>query len=118
MSQDYNTRAEKDTEQNVLAKLEQKIIKSTSELKDEVLNLKDIVINNLQEDNARLHAKCNYLEKKVVSLETKLNHLDQYGRRNNFILSDIPDTVEDKDLEGTVSSILSDVDVTFGPHDV
>ena len=96
MSHNYNIRAKKDTEQKVLAKFEQNIIKSISELKGEVLNLKDIVVKNLQEDNAKLHAKCNYLEKKVVSLETKLNHLDQYGRRNNLVLSGIPDTVEDK----------------------
>ena len=51
MSYDYNTRAKKDTEHDVLAKLEQNIIKSISELKDEVLNLKDIVIKNLQEDS-------------------------------------------------------------------
>ena len=93
-------------------------MKRINELKDEVLNLKDIVIKNLQEDNARLHAKCNYLEKTVVSLETKLTHLDQYGRQNNLVLSGIPDTAEDKDLESTVSSILSDIDVTVGPQDV
>ena len=58
------------------------------------------------------------MEKKVVSLETKLNHLDQYGRRNNLVLSGIPNTVEDKDLESTVSSILSDIDVPIGPHNV
>ena len=58
------------------------------------------------------------MEKKVVSLETKLNQLDQCGRRNNLVLFGIPDTVEDRDLESTVSSILSDIDVTVGPHDV
>ena len=58
------------------------------------------------------------MEKKVVSLETKLNQLDQYGRTNNLVLFGIPDTVEDRDLESTVSSILSDIDVTVGPHDV
>ena len=116
MSHDYNTRARKETEQRVLVKLEQNIIKSISELEDKVLNLQDIVIKNLQEDNAKLHAKCNYLEK-VVSLEAKLNHLDQYGRRNNLVLSGIPDTVEDKDLESTKPSIHSDIDVTIGPHD-
>ena len=67
MSHDYNTKAKKDTEQNVSA--------SISELKDKVLNLKDIVIKNLQEDSTRLHAKCNYLEK-VVSLEARLYHLN------------------------------------------
>ena len=34
------------------------------------------------------------------------------------MLSRIPDTVKDKDLESTVSSILSDIDVIVGPHDV
>ena len=118
MLHDYNTRPKKNTEQDDLAKLELNIIKSISELKDEALNLKDMVIKNLKEENARLHFKCNYLEKKVVSLETKFNHLDQYGRGNSLVLSGIPDTVEDKDLESTVSSILSEIDVTVGPLDV
>ena len=115
---DYNTREKKDIEQDDLAKLEQNIIKGISELKDEVLNLKNIIIKNLQEGNARHDAKCNYFEKKVVSLEAKLNHLSQYGRRNNLVLSGIPDIVEDKNLESTVSSILSDTHVSIGPHDV
>ena len=54
MLHDYNTRPKKVIEQDVLAKLEQNIIKSTGTLRDKVLNLKDIVINNLQEDKARL----------------------------------------------------------------
>ena len=56
MFHNYNTRPKKVIEQDVLAKLEQNIIKGTVTLRDEVLNLKDIVINNLQEDKARLHA--------------------------------------------------------------
>ena len=32
------------------------------------------------------------------------------------MLSGIPDIVEDKDLESTVPSILSEIDVTVGPH--
>ena len=35
-----------------------------------------------------------------------------------MVLSGIPDTAEDKDLESTVPSILSDIDVVVGPHDV
>ena len=38
-------------------------------------------------------------EKKFVSLETKRNHLNRYGERNDLVLSGIPDTVEAKDLE-------------------
>ena len=58
------------------------------------------------------------MEKKVLSLEAKRNHVSHYGRRNNLLLSGIPDTVEDKDLESTVSSILSYIDVTNGPQEV
>ena len=93
-------------------------VKSISELKDEVLNLKDIVIKILQKCDTRFHAKCNYLEKKDFSLETKLNHLSQYCRRNNLELSGIPASVEDKDVESTVSSILSDIDVTVAGLDL
>ena len=96
MSHDYKSRAKKDTEQDLLAKLEQNIIKSICEAKDEVLNLKDIVIKNVQEGNTRCHGKWHYLEKKVVSLGTKLNYLDQYFRRNNLVLTGIPDTMEKK----------------------
>ena len=70
MSHDYKTRAKTDTEQDGLAQFRQNIIKNISELKYEVLNLRDIVIKNLQQDNTRLHAKSNYVEKKFVLLET------------------------------------------------
>lgn len=93
MSHGYKSRAKKDTEQDLLAKLEQNIIKSICEANNEVLNLKDIVIKNV-EGNTRRHAKWNYLEKKVVLLGTKLNHFDQYFRRNNLVLTGIPDTME------------------------
>ena len=71
MLHDYITRMKKGTEQDALVKLEKNIVISISELKDKVLNLKDIVIDILQEDNTRLHAKCNYFENIVVSLENK-----------------------------------------------
>ena len=34
------------------------------------------------------------------------------------MLSGIPDGMEDKDLESTASSILSDIDSAVEPHDV
>ena len=34
------------------------------------------------------------------------------------MLYGVPDGVEDKDLESTVSSILSDIDFAVEPHDV
>ena len=55
ISHDYNTQGQR--------KAEPKIFKSISEPKNEVLNLKYIVIQSIQEYNIRLHAKCNYLGK-------------------------------------------------------
>ena len=44
-------------------KAEPKIFKSISEPQSEVLNLKYIVSQSIQEYNIRLHVKCNYLGK-------------------------------------------------------
>ena len=47
----------------------------------------------------------------MTSLEENLNSLDQYGRRNNIVLSGIPECVADDALGATIASILSDIDV-------
>ena len=44
----------------------------------------NIVINNLQEDNARLNSKCSYLENRIELLESTLSRLDQYGGRKKL----------------------------------
>lgn len=56
--------------------------------------------------------------KKAVSWETKLNRIEQHGKKINLVLFSIPDTLEDKDLESTVSSMFSDTDVIVGPQDI
>ena len=47
--------------QDSLDKLEQSIVQSINSLKDEIINLKNIVIRNLQDENARLKVKCEKL---------------------------------------------------------
>ena len=70
-----------------------------------------MVIKRLQDENTRLQSKCKSLEDKVTSSEDNLNSLDQFGRRNNIVLSGIPECVADNALEATVASILADIDV-------
>ena len=41
--------------------------------------------------------------------ETDRNALVQYGRRNNVILSGIPDSVSDDTLEVSVITVLTDI---------
>ena len=42
-------------------------------MKDEFLNMKDVIIKRLQEENALLRSRCSKLEDKVVSLESSVN---------------------------------------------
>ena len=97
--------------QDSLDKLEKSIIQSINSLKDEIVNLKDIVIKNLQEENARLKVKFEKLENRVAILESNHNDLAQYGRCNNIVFGGIPENVSDNNLESTAMSVLSDIDV-------
>ena len=51
------------------------------------------------------------LKEKVVSLERQTWSNSQYSRRECLELSDIPETIENKDLEGTVLGIFEKLDV-------
>ena len=65
-------------------------MQNITSLKDEVINLKDIIIKNLQDENKRLKTKVNALENKIFDLEIQNNNVDQYSRRNNIEISGIP----------------------------
>ena len=85
MSHNYNTRNKKkgvEISQNPLDKLEKSIVKSIDNLKGEIIYLKDIVITNFQDENARLKVKREKLENRVAILESNHNDLAQYGRGN------------------------------------
>ena len=68
-------------------------MQNITNLKDEVINLKDIIIKNLQDENKRLKTKVNVLENKIIDLEIQNNNLDQYSRRNNVEISGISQSV-------------------------
>ena len=88
---------------NLILSLEKKLISRFNGLDKGKLNLKDVIIKNLQEENQSLRKKVSDLESKVISLESDHNSLEQYGRRNNIEISGILDTVPDQNLEQKVS---------------
>ena len=51
-------------------------------MKDEFLNMKDVIIKHLQDENALLRSIWSKLEDKVASVESSVNQVEQYGRRN------------------------------------
>ena len=59
------------------------------------INLKDVIIKDLQVENQRLRMEVNNFKNKVMSLEINDNYLQEYGRRNNLEITGIPDEVTD-----------------------
>ena len=122
---DHNTRSKKHLSfEDAMEKMESNISEQISSLKvdvrsmkDEFLNMKDVIIKRLQDENALLRSRCSKLEEKVLSLESSVNQVEQYGRRNNIVISGIPDDVADDDLEDA-SSIMEDVDVIVQNGDI
>ena len=122
MSHDHNARSKKQLSlEDALEKMEGNILEQISNLnvevksmKDEFLNMKDVIIKRSQEERSR----CNKLENKVVSLEKSVDQVDQYGRRNNIVIARIPDDITDDNLEDAVTSIMEDVDVFIQNGDI
>ena len=54
----------------------------------------------------------------MALIESSHDALEKYGRRNNLLISGILDSVQDSDLESTVTSILSDIDVNVESREV
>ena len=84
---------------NLIINLEKKILSRFDGLNKELLNLKDVIIKDLQLENQRLRMKVKNLENKVMQLEINGNHLEQCGKRNNLEITGIPDDVSDENLE-------------------
>ena len=76
-------------------------------LDTKLLNLKDVIIKNLQIENERLRKKVNVLENNVSTIESEHNSLEQYGRRNNIEITGIPDNVPNQILEEKIVDILN-----------
>ena len=85
--------------------LETKLLPRFDEVQNEHLNVKNIIMNNLQEENERLRKRVSFLDKKFILLETRYNMLEQYGMRNNPEITGILDSVPQKDLENKVVDI-------------
>ena len=81
--------------------------KSFADIKDEIINLKEVIIKNLQNENKRLNDEVSQLKEKIISIESKSNSVEQYGRRNNMEINGIPNSISDDNLESTVTSVLS-----------
>ena len=112
---DYNTRSKEVSDSKILdeiSKLREELVenfkKSFTDIKNEIINLKEVLIKNPQSENKRLNDVVNQLQEKIVSLESKSNSVEQYGRRNNMEINGISNSISDDILESAVISVLSE----------
>ena len=73
MTHDYNTRGKKDADtfEDALKSIENNLQKSISGLRDDILKIKDVIIQRLQQGNLRLKERVSWLEDKLIQLEIK-----------------------------------------------
>ena len=84
---DYNTGSKETNYSKILdeiSKLREELVDNFSKRfidnKDEIINLKEVIIQNLQNENKRLNAIVNQLQEKIITLESKSNSVEQYVR--------------------------------------
>ena len=101
---------------NPISSLETKLLAHFDGVQNEPLNVKNI-IKNLQEGNESLHKRVSFLDKKVISLKSRHNMLEQYERKNNLEITGIPDSVPQRDQENKVVDILNATGVNVSNDD-
>ena len=72
----------------------------------------------MQDKNATLREQCCKLEERLVAFESSTNSLEQYGRRNNIVISGNPVSADINHLEESVTKNLSDIDVKVTSNDI
>ena len=102
---------------SVLSKVESNLMQNIANLKDEVINLKIMIIKNLQDENKPL-TKVNVLENKVIYLQIQKNNADQHSRRSNVEMAGTPQSVSDNQLEEKVVDILKTINVNITSKEI
>ena len=81
------------------------------DLRDEMINTKNIIIKNIRDENAQLKKTIANLQHKVIILETATNSVEQHDRRNNIEATGIPDNIENTNLEHSVIEVFKGADI-------
>ena len=102
----------------LIINLESKLLSRFGNLDKEMVNLKDVIIKDLQVENQRLRNEINNLEKKVISLEENSNSLEQCGRSNNLQITGISYDIEDQNREDKVIELLDKIDANVSSKDI
>ena len=101
-----------------MSKLKAELVGEFRTVKDEIIDLKEVIVQNLHNECNRLNNVVSEMSLKIVDLESKCNSLEQYGRRNNLEISGIPDSVDQTDLEDKVVEIFDKIGVDLSNDEI
>ena len=101
-----------------MSKLKAEFVGEFRTVKDEIIDLKEVIVQNLHNECNRLNNVVSKMSLKIVDLESKCNSLEQYGRRNNLEISGIPDSVDQTDLEDKVVEIFDKIGVDLSNDEI
>ena len=87
-------------------------------LRNSILEIRNVVIQNILEENKKLKTKVISLETRVELLEENLAAQDLYCRRNNIEISGIPDDIQQNQLETKVIEICQKIGVDFTHNEI
>ena len=101
-----------------MSKLKAELVGEFLSVKDEIINLKDVIIQNLRNECNRLNNVVSEMSLMIVHLESNYNSLEQYGRRNNLEISGIPDSFDQTNLEDKVVEIFDKIGVALSNDEI
>ena len=99
-----------------ISKLRNDLVGNFHDLRDVIINMKNIIIKKLQDENAQLKDIIGNLQYKVIIRETATNSVEQYDRRNNIEITGISDNIGDKNL--SVIEVFKTADIQISHNDI
>ena len=75
-------------------------------------------IKKLELDNKKLTDEIYYLHREVFDLDCRLIECEQYSRRENIVISGIPNSIPQNQLENKVLDILNTIDCKVTSYDI
>ena len=85
--------------------------KVAEEIKNDILQIKDIVITRLMNDNRKLRSRVSKMEMLAIETERRMNLMEQHSRKVNVEIDGIPDAIEQKDLKSYVVDIFRHAEI-------
>ena len=81
------------------------------DLKSDILEIRNVVIENLLEENRKLRSKVALMDARLVENERTMYSMDQHSRKVNVEIEGIPQSVEQDKLKETVVDIFRNAGV-------